>query len=608
MHISRFILRNYKSFIDSGVIELRPGFNVICGQNNAGKTALLEPLDSGTHSQPHRSIMTARTAKTVLAPNSTIDVTFEVSPDELREIMGEQQQQQYRIARPVNLGPEGPAEVITAFFERQHYSFQLRRVLGQNWQAQNLPSYDTGPVAANSFILFNRVNGGRTVNITQTSDAHNVDIGVQLGPAFQDRLYKFSAERFNVGVCPIGSNPRLAANASNLPEVLNVLQSNTPQFEYFNELVREVIPQVQYVSVSTIGSNHFEIRVWTAGAWRERRLDLAMSLAQSGTGIGQVLAILYVALFATGSQVIVIDEPQNFLHPGAIRKLIHVLKQRSEHQYIVATHSPTVLSAASASTIFMCRISDGISQVTAVDPNDGGMLRSYLMEVGARLSDVFGADNILWVEGRTEEICFPMILERAADRRLRGTVILAVSNTGDLQRRDAERIFDMYQRLSQKNSLLPPALGFVFDAECRTASEKSDLTRRSRDLLRFLPRRMYENYLLHPAAIAAVANQIEGFVETPVAESDVAERLARMENANEFSCPQAAEIARRPWIESTDAASVLGRLFTELSETRVSFDKTTHSIKLTEWLLANEPGALRDISDILVQILGPESS
>ena len=29
--------------------------------------------------------------------------------------------------------------------------------------------------------------------------------------------------------------------------------------------------------------------------------------------------------------------------------------------------------------------------------------------VGARLSDVFGMDNIIWVEGETDEECFPMI-------------------------------------------------------------------------------------------------------------------------------------------------------------------------------------------------------
>lgn len=44
MRISSFRISNYKSFIDSGEINLSPGFNVIIGQNNVGKTALFHLL------------------------------------------------------------------------------------------------------------------------------------------------------------------------------------------------------------------------------------------------------------------------------------------------------------------------------------------------------------------------------------------------------------------------------------------------------------------------------------------------------------------------------------------------------------------------------------
>jgi len=44
-------------------------------------------------------------------------------------------------------------------------------------------------------------------------------------------------------------------------------------------------------------------------------------LSESGTGVGQVLAILYVVFTSEYPRTIVIDEPQSFLHPGAVRKL-----------------------------------------------------------------------------------------------------------------------------------------------------------------------------------------------------------------------------------------------------------------------------------------------
>lgn len=44
MYISKFELRNYKSYYEPNAIELGPRFNIITGQNNAGKTALLNAL------------------------------------------------------------------------------------------------------------------------------------------------------------------------------------------------------------------------------------------------------------------------------------------------------------------------------------------------------------------------------------------------------------------------------------------------------------------------------------------------------------------------------------------------------------------------------------
>jgi hypothetical protein len=337
--------------------------------------------------------------------------------------------------------------------------------------------------------------------------------------------------------------------------------------------------------------------------YETRHVDLAMPLAESGTGIGQVLAILYVALFSTSPQVLIIDEPQSFLHPGAIRKLIQVLKTQSKHQYIVTTHSSTVISAAEPESITICRISDGISSLESVDPKEAKALQSYLVEVGARLSDVFGADNVLWVEGRTEELCFPKVLEKIGHKRLRGTAILAVSNTGELQTRDAARVFEMYNRLSLTNSLLPPAIGFIFDSECHSSAEKTDLVRRSRGLLKFLPRRMYENYLLNPRAIEVITNEIPDFRDNEVTEHEVAELLAEMEKESLYACTSTADIAGSGWIAQTNAAKVLEHLFNQLSQTRVAFDKTRHAVRLTEWLIDNAPQELKEVSDLIVSCL-----
>jgi hypothetical protein len=49
--------------------------------------------------------------------------------------------------------------------------------------------------------------------------------------------------------------------------------------------------------------------------------------------------------------------------------------------------------------------------------------------------------------------------------------------------------------LAAGRGLLPPAVGFIFDRECRKAEELDRLERHAHRTVRFIGRRMYENYL-----------------------------------------------------------------------------------------------------------------
>ena len=116
-----------------------------------------------------------------------------------------------------------------------------------------------------------------------------------------------------------------------------------------------------------------------------------------------------------------------------------------------------------------------------------GIFKTPWPKSGRRLADVFGADKVLWVEGRTEEACFPKILTGMLGRALFGTTILGVVNTGDFEGRRSDIILEVYERLSGATALLPPAIAFIFDAENRTARQCADLTRRRPGQVHFLP-------------------------------------------------------------------------------------------------------------------------
>jgi len=74
---------------------------------------------------------------------------------------------------------------------------------------------------------------------------------------------------------------------------------------------------------------------------------------------------------------------------------------------------------------------------------------------------------------------------------------------------------------------MPPVIGFIFDAEGLSARDKEDIQRQSGGLVAFVPRRMFENYLLLPDAICAIMNSIEGFRNIPVQRDEILTWLAQ---------------------------------------------------------------------------------
>ncbi len=343
-----------------------------------------------------------------------------------------------------------------------------------------------------------------------------------------------------------------------------------------------------------------EVLVWSPEAEEEDREDLALELENCGTGVSQLIAILYVVVTTIEPAIIIIDEPQSFLHPKALRKLIEIFKEVSRHQYIIATHSPQIISAVGTANIIQLSREKSETITQTIDPAQTVQLRSLLKELGVSLSDLLEADFILWVEGLTEEICFPRILHKLGNFSLREIKILAVTNTGDFEgRKHARTIFDIYDKLSKSNYLLSPALGFIFDSENRSKQQKVEMQKRHPNV-KFLPRCNYENYLIHPQAIATVLNQSNLYQES-ITDVDIQDWITKAKEQGKF-LPKDFNLStssEKSWIETVDGAKLLKTLFSELSQQPVEYRKTEHSVAITNWLIKNEISHLSELSQFL---------
>lgn len=389
------------------------------------------------------------------------------------------------------------------------------------------------------------------------------------------------------------------------------MQSQQPHlFEEYVSYINHIFPSVHRVQAVSVGGNVIEIRTWLAPA-KERRFDLSISLSQAGTGVSQVLAILYVAMSSLEPITIGIDEPNSFLHPKAVRSLLQILNSLPvKHQYIITTHSPEVIRSAAPDAIAMVVNQDGKSTIQPLDPRNIEHVKEGLASIGARLSDVYGADRILWVEGETEELTFPKIAQQVAELDVIGVAILKVNATGDFEGRKRVRprmVFETYKSLSKAGSLIPPAIGFVFDKEERTQQEIDDLTRDARGSVAFLDRRCFENYLLHPRAIAEVLTKTAAH---PIEEDAVCQWLDANGNSRQYIDPiaQLGE-GEKPWdsidwLARVNAPKVLRDVFSAAPPNPEEYRKTSHSVAIADWLLQNNPERLRPIAELLKRCFG----
>ena len=644
MHISRFQLLNYKSFRDSGVLEFQPGINIIVGANNSGKTALLEALSLSFETSPHRTIETFPQPNSTPNRESVANVTLIFTKAEIHRFFDDLPADCYVELSSARDSFLPPSEVLVLFQNwmdnPNDVELSVSKLTANSVNRDNISIKDLDPAIELTYHqpsetwsglsknrnrnLIKKDESGRFTFYQETNEIDynytSEDFFVTLFHEFRNGVSQLQAQRF-IGKCSVGNNEELNPRASNLAEVIHLLESRGKEklYERFNDYVSTMFPQFASVSTQILSKQHsrepnpVEILLWPAKAAGSNRKDLAFSLSDCGTGTGQVLAILYAVLASPQPRPIVIDEPQSYLHPGAAKKLIEILKEFPQHQYFIATHSAEIIAAANPSTIVKLRLEDGETKASGMNARDIREQRSLLAELGVSLSDVFGADSILWVEGPTEELCFPLVLSKLAPKLLTGTKIVSIKSTGDLLGKKAhfaEVMFDLYKRISGGNNLYPPAVGFVFDRENRTEQDMKDLQKRSQHQIDFLERCMYENYLLHPDAIAFALNQEDAGREQSVAGEEVREWLetnkVKLKEKNDFFSKDTTqqELSNPQWVDANiNAAKLLDVLFAELSFARVEFRKTKHSVMLTEWLLENNPDSFAELVQFLQRIL-----
>jgi ABC-type cobalamin/Fe3+-siderophores transport system ATPase subunit len=586
MYLKQLTISNYKSFYEPKTFNFEPGFNVLLGANSSGKTSVLEAICfHGLANTPHRSVLNVLDIDSVPSDTPTVQLRFSV---DIKEVT--------KLAQPSNA-----IHISLGHSNGQFYSADLnllsQRVKNELLHLDLMTNQSTGQHLNLSFEgwdtpwrVWSGSNSFPGLQIDRSSCmpvevANIVGDASDLRPCWErikNKIYKFSAERSVQSASGPHGNSELQSNSSNLAFCINHLQSsNKDLFEELNRLLSRVFPTIHWVAAPSDGNGIFELKVHTTPT-KMNRGDLAVPINRVGTGVGNALAMLYVALTAQTQRFILLEEPNSFLHPRALRELLAILSEiGSKHQFFITTHSSDVLRTLNSSTVTLLE-HDGIQ--TSVKQTMGSKLhelKSGLIDLGIRLTDLHGCDEVLWVEGETEEAVFPMLLRHYFPEKAQGIAVLPVVSTGefDSKKLGPKKIADIYKRLSESSFLAPPMVAIALDKERRSDQEMKQVKRECGRLVNFLPRTMLEDYFLDAEALTFVINQYAGQeINIEEAQASLKKAAANVKNALNPKNPQSSDV---------HAAKALNSVFQELLKSE--YKKVSHGLDIATWLLKNKP-------------------
>ena len=591
MYLKQLKITNYKSFLEPTEFNFEPGFNILLGANSSGKTSVLEAISfNDLPNTPHRSRLNVAEVDTTVSDTPKVELRLVTTINNLANLvtpnahifvgLGDQPGRFHEQNLPIladrlsvdSLWLDIKSDLTEGRFSRLSFENQpsMWRQLGTvaNFLAVQVQSLDLKPISVTNF-------GTGSTELDQ--------IWARISP----RVYKFSSERSVQHTYGHYPNSELLPKGENLAYCINHLATSNPDlFKTLNALLHRVFPTIHWVAAPPNGQNQFELMVHTVPTYLNRG-NLAIPINRVGTGVGNALAMLYVALTGQIQRFILLEEPNSFLHPRALRELLSILAEiGGKHQFFITTHSSDVLRTVKASTVTLLEYDGQQTKIKQTTGDKLHELQAGLVDLGISLTDLHGCDKVLWVEGETEAAVFPLLLRHFFPSLAQGIAVLPLHATGDFEARkfSPKAVAEIYRKLSQDSFLAPPMVAITLDRERRSKSEIDQTEKDCAGVVYFLPTTMLEDYLLDADAIAFVLNLPE------LTSAEVKRALAEAE-ASEACLLQPLNKTSK----ALHAAKVLKFVFDDLA--KVEYHKTSHGPKIAEWLIANRSEAFDELRD-----------
>lgn len=164
-------------------------------------------------------------------------------------------------------------------------------------------------------------------------------------------------------------NPDLDRHGANLPAFVAQLRKNPTVWAEILETMRRVVPGLQDIDTDFTPDRRLSLR------FHESNVGRPWASEDVSDGTVQSLALL-AALHDPRTEFLLIEEPENAVHPWIVRSFVEASRSVKNKQIVLTTHSPVLIDTLAPSEVRVVWRSRGethISPLLDLDPDAQGL-------------------------------------------------------------------------------------------------------------------------------------------------------------------------------------------------------------------------------------------
>ena len=464
MKLEKLKLKNFRKFNELE-INFNAGLNVFVGENNAGKTAIIDAI------------------KLILDTNSA-----EYNNIDIDDFYAGENELKISLIFKIENDNDGGIFLEYLTYEEDGNS-KLYLTLTANKDISTRQGF------IRKVVKTGKDNNGKELeyelkellNITYLKplrDAEN-----ELTSGRNSRLSKILQGYFNYDKNAFFKLPELQQFIEqiknfnkNLPNNINALKVSHDGDKGFKDKIKD-----NYLGKISLNDKEISLRLAESNDDEQifknllKKLDLRYETnGKQGLGYQNLLFMSAEMLLLdkekdSPSKIIAIEEPEAHLHPQHQIKFLNFIKSKEDFQVFITTHSPNLASQVPIESIFYCK-NDEVYPIReckiSLNSDNIEFLEKFL---DTTKSDLFFAKGLIFVEGISEQLVLPEIA-KIMDFKLEenGVSIINLGNTSFKRFANIFKDKDGGERIK-----IPIAFVRDFDCEYNEEAKKFILTNKS---------------------------------------------------------------------------------------------------------------------------------